>query len=92
MRVELQADCLAGVWANRQNQQLRREGKPPFLEQRHVEAATQTASAIGDQRTTDRVMLDPFTHGSSAQRQRWFMTGLKEGNISACNTFKSDDI
>jgi predicted metalloprotease len=90
VRVELQADCLAGVWANRQNQQLGKEGKPPFLEQGDVEAAMQTASAIGDdtlQRTTDRVMPDPFTHGPSAQRQRWFTTGLKEGTISACNTF-----
>ena len=96
VRVELQADCLAGVWANRQNQQLKREGKPPFIEPGDVEAAMQTASAVGDdtlqRQATGRVMPDSFTHGSSAQRQRWFMTGLKEGNISACNTFKSDDI
>jgi uncharacterized protein len=96
VRVELQADCLAGVWANRQNQQLRREGKPSFIEPGDVEAAMQTASAIGDdtlqRQATGRVMPDSFTHGSSAQRQRWFMTGLKEGNIAACNTFQSDDI
>jgi predicted metalloprotease len=96
VRVELQADCLAGVWANRQNEQLKREGKPPFIEPGDVEAAMQTASAIGDdtlqRQATGRVMPDSFTHGSSAQRQRWFMTGLKEGNIAACNTFRSDDI
>jgi uncharacterized protein len=96
VRVELQADCLAGVWANRQNQQLRREDKPSFIEPGDVEAAMQTASAIGDdtlqRQATGRVMPDSFTHGSSAQRQRWFMTGLKEGNIAACNTFQSDDI
>ncbi len=96
VRVELQADCLAGVWASRQNQQLKREGKPSFIEQGDVEAALQTASAIGDdtlqRQATGRVMPDSFTHGSSAQRQRWFMTGLKEGNIAACNTFQSDNI
>ena len=96
VRVELQADCLAGVWANRQNQQLRREGKPSFIEPGDVEAAIQTASAFGDdtlqREATGRVMPDSFTHGSSAQRQRWFMTGLKDGNIAACNTFRSDDI
>ena len=56
----------------------------------------QTASAVGDdtlqRQATGRVMPDSFTHGSSAQRQRWFMTGLKEGNNSACDTFQSDDI
>jgi uncharacterized protein len=96
VRVELQADCLAGVWANRQNQELKREGKPSFIEPGDVEAAMQTASAIGDdtlqRQATGRVMPDSFTHGSSAQRQRWFMTGLKEGNIAACNTFRSDNI
>jgi predicted metalloprotease len=96
VRVELQADCLAGVWANRQNQQLKREGKLPFIEPGDVEAAMQTASAIGDdtlqRQATGRVMPDSFTHGSSAQRQRWFMTGLKDGNIAACNTFQSNNI
>jgi uncharacterized protein len=96
VRVELQADCLAGVWANRQNQELKREGKPPFIEPGDVEAAMQTAAAIGDdtlqRKATGRVMPDSFTHGSSAQRQRWFTTGLKEGNIAACNTFRSDNI
>jgi uncharacterized protein len=96
VRVELQADCLAGVWANRENQRQQREGKPPFLEPGDVEAAMQTASAIGDdtlqRQATGRVVPDSFTHGSSAQRQRWFMTGLKGGNIAVCNTFQSDNI
>jgi predicted metalloprotease len=96
VRVELQADCLAGVWANRENQRQKREGKPPFIEPGDVEAAMQTASAIGDdtlqRQATGRVVPDSFTHGSSAQRQRWFMTGLKEGNIAACNTFQSNNI
>jgi predicted metalloprotease len=96
VRVELQADCLAGVWANRQNQQLKREGKPPFIEPGDVEAAMQTASAIGDdtlqRQATGRVVPDSFTHGSSAQRQRWFTTGLKEGSVAACNTFGTNNI
>jgi uncharacterized protein len=85
VRVELQADCLAGVWANNSNQRWK------SLEPGDVEAAMQTAAAIGDDRLQQQsrgyVVPDAFTHGSSAQRQRWFMTGLKEGKVSACNTF-----
>ncbi len=85
VRVELQADCLAGVWANRSNQ------KWKTIEPGDVEAALQTASAIGDDRLQKRargyVVPDAFTHGSSAQRMRWFSTGLKAGKVSACNTF-----
>jgi predicted metalloprotease len=95
VRVELQADCLAGLWAKRQDQQFNREGKT-FIEPGDIEAAMQTASAVGDdtlqRQATGRVVPDSFTHGSSAQRQRWFMNGWKEGNVAACNTFKSDDI
>jgi len=85
VRLELQADCLAGVWAAHTEQKLR------FLQQGDVEAALQTASAIGDdmlqRRSQGYVVPDSFTHGSSAQRQQWFMTGLKSGQISTCNTF-----
>ncbi len=85
VRVELQADCLAGVWANRSNQRWK------FIEPGDIEAALQTASAIGDDRlqrqTRGTVVPDSFTHGSSAQRSRWFTTGFKEGAVSACNTF-----
>lgn len=85
VRIELQADCLAGVWANRSNQRWN------MLESGDVEAALQTASAIGDDRLQKQaqgyVVPDAFTHGSSAQRQRWFTVGLKEGKVSACNTF-----
>jgi predicted metalloprotease len=85
--VELQADCFAGVWAHHAQQKLN------FIEAGDVEAALQTASAIGDdklQREAEgRVRPDAFTHGSSEQRQRWFMTGLKEGRVSACNTFEA---
>jgi predicted metalloprotease len=87
VRVELQADCLAGVWANHSNQRWN------SLEAGDVEAALQTAAAIGDDRLQQQsrgyVVPDAFTHGSSAQRQRWFTTGLKEGKVSACNTFNA---
>jgi len=85
VRVELQADCFGGVWANRSNQ------KWKTIEPGDAEAALQTASAIGDDRLQKQargtVVPDSFTHGTSAQRQRWFMKGLKEGTIAACNTF-----
>ena len=80
VRVELQADCLAGVWANRA------QAKWQFIEPGDVEAALQTASAIGDdrlqRRTQGYVVPDAFTHGTSAQRTRWFMTGLKSGQVA----------
>jgi uncharacterized protein len=85
VRVELQADCFAGVWANHSNQRWN------SIEPGDVDAALQTAAAIGDDRLQKQaqgyVVPDAFTHGTSAQRQRWFTTGLKEGKVSACNTF-----
>jgi len=90
VRVELQADCLGGVWANRAQKHLN------FIEPGDIEAALQTASAIGDdtlqRKSQGRVVPDSFTHGSAAQRQHWFMTGFKEGRISACNTFAARDL
>ena len=87
VRVELQADCLAGVWAHHSNQRWN------SLEPGDVEAALQTAAAIGDDRLQQQsrgyVVPDAFTHGSSAQRQRWFTTGLKDGKVSSCNTFSA---
>jgi uncharacterized protein len=85
VRVELQADCLAGVWANHS------QAKWKFLEPGDIEAALQTASAIGDdtlqKRAQGYVVPDAFTHGSSEQRQRWFTNGLKTGTIQGCDTF-----
>ncbi len=87
VRIELQADCYAGVWANRSNQRWK------SIEPGDVEAALQTASAIGDDRLQKQaqgyVVPDAFTHGSSAQRQRWFTIGLKEGKVSSCDTFSA---
>ena len=85
VRVELQADCFAGVWA------FHARRKHNFLEPGDVDAALQTASAIGDdmlqRRSRGAVVPDAFTHGSSEQRKRWFMTGFTQGKVSSCNTF-----
>jgi len=93
VRVELQADCLAGVWANQENESLQRQGKPPFIEPGDVEAALRTAAAIGDdtlqRRSQGYVVPDSFTHGSAEQRQRWFNTGFRSGTVGSCNTFAS---
>jgi uncharacterized protein len=85
VRVELQADCLAGVWAANAND------KWKILEPGDIEKALATAQAIGDDRlqTAARgyAVPDSFTHGSSAQRAKWLTTGLKSGQVSACDTF-----
>jgi predicted metalloprotease len=96
VQVELQADCLAGVWAHEQNQYLRSQGKPPFIEPADVEAALGTAAAIGNDmlhRTAQGyVVPDSFTHGSSDQRQRWFNAGFQSGKVGSCNTFAAGRI
>jgi len=85
VRVELMADCLAGVWAANGN------AKRQFLEQGDVEKAVATAQAIGDdrlQRASQGVVVpDSFTHGSSAQRVEWLERGLQSGKIDSCNVF-----
>src|SRR5712671_1729500 len=87
VRVELQADCLAGVLAHHA------EHKWLFIEPGDVEAAMQTASAIGDdrlqRRTQGYIVPDAFTHGSSEQRVRWFMAGLRSGQVASCDTFQA---
>ena len=86
VRLELQADCLAGIWAH-QNQQ-----RTQFLEQGDIEEAMDAAQKIGDdylqKRATGRVVPDSFTHGSSEQRMHWFQLGLKSGDVNQCDTFK----
>jgi predicted metalloprotease len=91
VRVELQADCLSGVWVNREQKK-----RPNFLEPGDIESALTTASAIGDdtlqRQATGRVVPDSFTHGSAEQRKRWFMTGYQQGTVQACNTFGSNSL
>jgi predicted metalloprotease len=90
VRVELQADCFAGIWANHGQQ------KQSFLDQGDIDQALQTASAIGDDRlqreTQGYVVPDAFTHGTSAQRKRWFLNGFNSGKISDCNTFSVNSL
>lgn len=85
VRVELQADCFAGVWAHH-------AGNRKLLDAGDVEEAMRAAAAIGDdniqRRTQGQIVPESFTHGSSEQRTRWFMTGMKSGQITACNTFE----
>ncbi|HEY1780327.1 MAG TPA: neutral zinc metallopeptidase [Roseiarcus sp.] len=87
VRIELQADCLAGVWANHADK------KWKILEPGDIEKALATAQAIGDDRlqTAARgyAVPDSFTHGSSAQRQKWLTAGLKSGDINDCDTFSN---
>jgi predicted metalloprotease len=87
VRMELQADCYAGVWANLAQQQYN------WLEAGDVEEALTTASAIGDDRLQQQgqgmVVPDSFTHGTSEQRVRWFKNGFTSGNPDACDTFSA---
>jgi predicted metalloprotease len=87
VRMELQADCLAGVWAHSTQQR-------NLLEQGDVQSALGAAAAVGDDRlqkmSTGHVSPDSFTHGSSAQRTQWFQKGFDSGSIAACNTFDNE--
>jgi predicted metalloprotease len=84
--LELQADCLAGVWAYNADQ------ARDILERGDVDEALNAASSIGDDRlqmeSQGRVAPDSFTHGTSAQRVSWFQTGLQSGDVNSCNTFE----
>jgi predicted metalloprotease len=84
--VELQADCFAGVWGHSAKQR-------NLLDPGDVEAGLAAAAAIGDdriqQQTRGRVSPESFTHGSSAQRVRWFRAGLASGDVNQCNTFET---
>jgi predicted metalloprotease len=85
VRLELQADCFAGVWGHSTQQR-------NILEVGDVEQGLNAAAAVGDDRlqrmSSGRVNPESFTHGSSAQRVRWFQRGFQDGDISSCNTFQ----
>lgn len=87
VRMELQADCLAGVWGKHT------DTMKNVLEPGDLEAALTAASAIGDdrlqQQSQGRIVPESFTHGSSAQRVRWFKVGFTSGDMNQCNTFKA---
>jgi predicted metalloprotease len=85
VKLELQADCFAGVWAHSTEQR-------NLLEKGDAESAINAAAAVGDDRlqkmATGHVSPETFTHGSSAQRTQWFKQGMDQGSVSACNTFQ----
>ncbi|GAB3554155.1 neutral zinc metallopeptidase [Noviherbaspirillum agri] len=87
VRLELQADCFAGVWGHHANR------ARSILEAGDVEAALNAASAIGDdalqRQSQGQVVPDSFTHGTSEQRVRWFTRGIESGDVNACNTFEA---
>ena len=87
VRLELQADCFAGIWAHHNNQ------TKQILEPGDVEEALKAAAAIGDdalqRKSQGMVVPDSFTHGTSAQRQRWFTAGLQSGQVKSCDTFSA---
>lgn len=89
VRVELQADCFAGIWANHTAQK-------NLLERGDIEEALNAATQIGDdtiqRRTQGYVVPDAFNHGTSEQRVRWFRRGYEEGRLSVCDTFNTDDV
>jgi uncharacterized protein len=89
VRVELMADCFAGVWAHHARNLIR-------LDEGDVREAMNAAQAIGDDKLQKQaqgyVVPDSFTHGSSEQRTRWFMQGLRSGQMGQCNTFSARDI
>jgi hypothetical protein len=88
VKVELQADCYAGVWAHSTQQR-------NLLEQGDIQSALGAAASVGDDRlqkmSTGHVAPDSFTHGSSAQRMHWFQQGFDSGSIAACNTFGAEE-
>jgi uncharacterized protein len=90
VRIELQADCFAGVWAANADQRFK------IIEQGDVEDALKAAASVGDdtlqKETQGYVVPDSFTHGTSEQRTRWFSTGLKSGQISSCDTFRANPL
>lgn len=87
VRLELQADCFAGIWAKSNNE------RTHFLEEGDVDEAMDAAQKIGDdylqKRSTGQVVPDSFTHGTSQQRMTWFQRGFESGDLNQCNTFNS---
>ncbi|HEY4907655.1 MAG TPA: neutral zinc metallopeptidase [Candidatus Acidoferrum sp.] len=89
VKLELQADCFAGIWAHSTQQR-------GLLEQGDIQSALGAAAAVGDDRlqklSTGHVSPDSFTHGTSAERQKWFTAGFNSGEIASCNTFGTNDL
>jgi uncharacterized protein len=95
VRLELQADCFAGVWAHHTEKKYKAQGKQ-WLEKGDVEEALNAAQAIGDdalqRKSQGQVVPDSFTHGTSQQRMRWFAQGWQTGQVKACDTFSAKQL
>jgi uncharacterized protein len=87
LQLLLQADCLAGIWANVENEMLKSDGKPPFVEPGDVEAAVRAVDAISDDIRRARGYAV-----AAEQRQRWFNTGFHSGSVASCNTFAATQL
>ncbi|WP_040867622.1 KPN_02809 family neutral zinc metallopeptidase [Nocardia exalbida] len=99
VRTELQADCYAGIWAHFADKQPAPGGSQPFLKplsDKDVDDALSAAAAVGDDRiqraARGRVNPEAWTHGSSEQRQKWFLTGYRTGQVRACDTYSAQDL
>ncbi|GAB77438.1 hypothetical protein SAMN05421595_1273 [Austwickia chelonae] len=98
VKVELMADCFAGMWAKDASTTKDKNGKTLLkpLTQQDIQSALSAASAVGDdtiqQRTQGRVSPENFTHGSAEQRMRWFMAGYNSQNVATCNTLKASTL
>lgn len=99
VRIELMADCLAGIWAKNASTVPDPDTGVPFLQeltQQDINDALSAAAAVGDDRIQSSqggsVNPEAFTHGTSEQRQRWFMIGFDQGSVDACNTFEADSL
>ena len=95
VRLELQADCYAGVWAHHTEKKYRAQGKT-WLEKGDIEEAMNAAQQIGDdalqQKSQGRIVPDSFTHGTSQQRMRWFNQGIQTGSVKSCDTFSAKQL
>jgi len=98
VRIELMADCLAGVWAHNASQTVSDTGTPFLkpLTEADIRSALSAAAAVGDdhiqEATQGQVNPDAWTHGSSASRQRWFVAGYQSGHADSCDTFNTNDL
>jgi predicted metalloprotease len=97
VRLELQADCFAGIWAGKAASTVDPDTGVTYLKpitQQELETALDAAAAVGDDRIQEavqgRVTPESWTHGSSAQRQQWFTTGYETGSAGNCDTFSGD--
>jgi predicted metalloprotease len=96
IRQELQADCLAGVWAYSANRRLTEDSGQPIIEPGDIDEGLAAAAAVGDDRiqaqATGQITPDTWTHGSAEQRATWFTEGFETGDPERCDTFAASDL